>query len=296
MLRPRNIRSVALCRGSLVRAIPRAVRPAAAHLSTEAPLENLEQVEQPQKRENLEQVEQPQKMESKEEYKEHKQPYGWDTLSLSKPFNIPAPPVPKATHNILTATLKLTTHMPDHLPLLLYFARHSAHCMSLPASDPIHFPVNTKKFYVVKGPFVHAKTKEVFEEKKFSGAVQIFDGNTETIKEWIEYVTRNMPSGVDVGVERFVWEPLRYETVPQIDANLGDATTTVETIPTANNTLSFEERVRTKAAKLVSSWDPKVVEAKKAKRAEKAAAKSKNSKAKKTEAKKPDAKQPEKAK
>ncbi|KAI8589301.1 hypothetical protein BDZ88DRAFT_380418, partial [Geranomyces variabilis] len=101
-------------------------------------------------------------------------------------------------HNDLVATLTLTTHMPDHLPLLLYFARHSAHCMSLPTSDPIHLPIDTKKYYVIKGPFVHAKTKEVFEEKKFSGVVQIFDGNLDAVKDWTDYVTRSMPSGVNV--------------------------------------------------------------------------------------------------
>ncbi|KAJ3162226.1 mitochondrial 37S ribosomal protein rsm10 [Geranomyces variabilis] len=180
---------------------------------------------------------------------EHKQPYGWHTLEASAPFDIPAPTIPKATHNNLVATLTLTTHMPDHLPLLLYFARHSAHCMSLPTSDPIHLPIDTKKYYVIKGPFVHAKTKEVFEEKKFSGVVQIFDGNLDAVKDWTDYVTRSMPSGVNVALETYAWETVAGSpgaaaagTAPESGAKAQPAT------------MTFEDKVKAKAAEFLEVW------------------------------------------
>ncbi|KAJ3013621.1 mitochondrial 37S ribosomal protein rsm10 [Thoreauomyces humboldtii] len=161
----------------------------------------------------------------------------------------------------LTATLTLTTFMPDHLPLLLYFARHSAHCLSLPASEPIHFPVATKKFYVVKGPFVHGKSKEVFEEKKFAGAVQIFDGDTKAVADWVEYVKRNLPSGVDVAVERFTWESLdgpsgktAPASAPSEAAAAAAAGGATEVDVVTKKVISFEDQVRSKAEELVKSW------------------------------------------
>ena len=92
--------------------------------------------------------------------------------------------------------------MPDHLDFAAYFARHSAHAMQLPCSEAMHLPIQTKRWYVIKGPFVHAKTKEVFEQKTHVRAVQIFDGDAGVVKEWIQYVRRNLPAGVDMEVER----------------------------------------------------------------------------------------------
>lgn len=109
--------------------------------------------------------------------------------------------------------------MPDHLDTVAYFAAYSAHQLDIPttsspllssecassiyASSVIHLDTIIKKWWVVKGPFVHAKAKEIFEMKRHRRLVQVFDAHEDLVNEWIEYVNRNLPAGVDMKAEVF---------------------------------------------------------------------------------------------
>ncbi|KAI8896756.1 hypothetical protein BC833DRAFT_596232 [Globomyces pollinis-pini] len=107
--------------------------------------------------------------------------------------------------------------MPDHLDFVSYFARYSGQQMRMPTSEVIHLQTKVAKWHVNKGPFVHAKSKEVFERKTYRRLVQVFDTHPSTVSQWIKYVNENLPSGVDMQVERFEWKPLDYSMkVPKI--------------------------------------------------------------------------------
>ncbi|KAI8817070.1 uncharacterized protein EV422DRAFT_263894 [Fimicolochytrium jonesii] len=193
--------------------------------------------------------------------RKYEHPYGWQTLQLNRPLNIPAPPTPPRTHNLLTATLTLTTHMPDYLPFLLYFTRHTAHSLLLPTSPPIHLPTLTKRYNVIKGPFVHAKTKEIFEERKYHGAVQVFDASQESVDALVDYIKRSLPAGVDLEVQRFAWETVEMAVTPRVSVpeKLGSAGAQVMSRgrrrkAAKNQPGSFEEQVQKKAESFLRSW------------------------------------------
>ncbi|KAI9105890.1 ribosomal protein S10 domain-containing protein [Phlyctochytrium arcticum] len=183
--------------------------------------------------------------------------YSWHSLSLGEQnpttkklpeLNIPHLPTPPLTHGHLTATLHLKSFMPSHIDFFSDFAIHSAKAMGIPVSEVIHMPVDTSKWYVIKGPFIHAKTKEVFEQKEYVRAVQVFDTSKETVKAWIEYVVGNAPAGVDVLVERY--ERL---TVAELLETAGTSTPAT-TAETGTPKQTFEQQVWERAESIVEGW------------------------------------------
>ena len=58
---------------------------------------------------------------------------------------------------------------------------------------------------MVKSPFVHAKTKEIFEKRTFTRTLQLFDAHADTIRELSAYVNRLLPAGIDMRIEMFEW-------------------------------------------------------------------------------------------
>ncbi|KAJ3124709.1 Phosphoglucomutase-2 [Nowakowskiella sp. JEL0407] len=119
--------------------------------------------------------------------------------------SIPKLPTPQPTHNNISCKLEFQGFMPDHLDFYAYFARYSAHALGLPCSPIIHLPTATKRWTIVKGPFVHAKSKENFEQKTHKRSVELFDANEDMREKWIEYVEKNLPDGVDLKIVRFDW-------------------------------------------------------------------------------------------
>ena len=110
----------------------------------------------------------------------------------------------------LVCNVELQGFMDDHLDFVGFYATYSARQIGIPTSKVIHLPADLKKFHVNKGPFVHAKTKEVFEQRKFRRLIQAFDSNPETINGWISYLNSNMPSGIKMNVTRFEYHPVDY--------------------------------------------------------------------------------------
>jgi ribosomal protein S10 len=128
-------------------------------------------------------------------------------------------PEPKATHNRLVCKMVLQGFMDDHLNFVAYFARLAGHKMGMPTSQVIHLPTKTQKWHVNKGPFVHAKTKEVFERKTYSRLIQVFDSHPDTVKQWIKYVNDNLPSVIDLKVSRFEWESIGFvDDLPKLES------------------------------------------------------------------------------
>lgn len=79
------------------------------------------------------------------------------------------------------------------------------------ASDPvIHAPLDTSRWSTLVSPFVHAKTKEIFERTTHGRILQVYDGTPETVKDWVNYVVKNMPPGIKVSVQSFSWAPLGH--------------------------------------------------------------------------------------
>ncbi|KAJ3359637.1 Tryptophan--tRNA ligase, mitochondrial [Kappamyces sp. JEL0680] len=122
----------------------------------------------------------------------------------------PAIPEPPKSDGQLVCNAEFSGFMSDHLDFVAYFARYTAHQMEMPTGKVIHAPTNVQKWHTVKGPFVHAKSKEVFERQTHKRLLQIFDSHPETVKAWINYVNSSLPAGVDFKAERFEWNTLGF--------------------------------------------------------------------------------------
>ncbi|KAI8905561.1 hypothetical protein EDD86DRAFT_211790 [Gorgonomyces haynaldii] len=106
----------------------------------------------------------------------------------------------------LVASIKLSGYMPDHLDTVTYFALGSANKMEMPTVvvSPL---AETKRWYVNKGPFVHAKTKELFERVTHARVLQIYDTHLDNVKQLRDYISNNLPPGIDI--ELTTWEHVR---------------------------------------------------------------------------------------
>ncbi|ORY39350.1 hypothetical protein BCR33DRAFT_650985, partial [Rhizoclosmatium globosum] len=98
----------------------------------------------------------------------------------------------------LAATIELSAFMPDHVDFLAYYARHAAHKRNMPTNEVIHLPTLMKKWHVTKGPFVYDKSKEVFEQKTFRRAIQVFNADQETVTDWYTHINKNLPAGINM--------------------------------------------------------------------------------------------------
>ncbi|KAJ1548278.1 mitochondrial 37S ribosomal protein rsm10 [Nowakowskiella sp. JEL0078] len=130
---------------------------------------------------------------------------GGKTALVTDNLEIPKIPAPQPTANTISCKLEFRGFMSDHLDFFSYFARYSAHALGLPCGETIHLPTKIKKWTINKGPFVHAKTKENFEQRTYRRMIEVHDANPKSLEDWIRYVETNLPDGVDLHITRFEW-------------------------------------------------------------------------------------------
>jgi ribosomal protein S10 len=101
--------------------------------------------------------------------------------------------------------------MSDHLDFVAYFSKRQANVIGIPTSQVIHLDPQVKKWHVNKGPFVHAKSKEVFEKVIHRRLIQAFDSHPDTVNGWIKYVNQSLPAGIDLIATRFEFKNFGFE-------------------------------------------------------------------------------------
>ncbi|KAJ3086151.1 mitochondrial 37S ribosomal protein rsm10 [Quaeritorhiza haematococci] len=174
--------------------------------------------------------------------------YGQTRTNISKvdeSLEIPAIPEPPRPHNILVGKLELRGYMPDHLDFVAYFARYSAHQLGISCDPPIHLPDDLERWNVIKGPFIHAKTKEVFERQTHRRLLQVFDADPKVVSQWVSYVNRKLPAGVEMHVDQYVWENAEIGKKVATEIEAKEAKKVVRREPT------FDELVKRKADEFV---------------------------------------------
>lgn len=56
-------------------------------------------------------------------------------------------------------------------------ARHAALALLIPVTGPRHHPHMTQRWSSNKGPFAHAKSKQVFERKTYAATIDVWDAD-----------------------------------------------------------------------------------------------------------------------
>ncbi|RKO97238.1 hypothetical protein CXG81DRAFT_2575, partial [Caulochytrium protostelioides] len=99
---------------------------------------------------------------------------------------------------VLSATLELSGFMPDHLDVMAYAMRYFATTLTIPTSPVIHPKSDLERWSVVRGHFVHGKSKEAFERLVHKRVVQCYDATPEVIDALVKYTAKHLPPGVDL--------------------------------------------------------------------------------------------------
>lgn len=132
-----------------------------------------------------------------------------------KSIEIPQIEIQKSTTpgDKLVANIEFSGFMPDHLDFIAFVAKILTDKSSIPSSPIISKPTATKRINTLVSPFVHSKTKNVFEQKTFSRVLQIYDTHLQTVEQIAQSLISIMPPGINLRVEKF-----NYTTIEQIDA------------------------------------------------------------------------------
>jgi ribosomal protein S10 len=102
----------------------------------------------------------------------------------------------------LTARLTFTSCQRDQIHTVGAFVQSCLSIAKIP-STPLISTQKVTKFHTIKGPFVHAKSKEVFEKVQYSSVVQVLDTNLQVVDEFVKYIKQKLPHSCDLKVERF---------------------------------------------------------------------------------------------
>ena len=127
--------------------------------------------------------------------------YSLDRISTDLKI-LKSPPVTKTPNN-LVANLEFSGFIPDHLDFIAFLAKIMTEKSSITTTPVISKPSHIKRINTLVSPFVHAKTKNVFEQKTYFRVLQVYDTHTDNVQEIVKALINIMPPGINLKVENF---------------------------------------------------------------------------------------------
>ncbi|TIA91088.1 hypothetical protein E3P99_01271 [Wallemia hederae] len=119
------------------------------------------------------------------------------------PASFKAPPKHQKTHDIPIATLQFKAHATDNLDFFVDFAIRSAYHLGIVVTGPAPLPTTHQRYAVLKSPFVHKKSQELFEKRTHGRLLKVWDSDEEIVKRWIAYLDSHSMVGVRMKFELF---------------------------------------------------------------------------------------------
>jgi hypothetical protein len=108
---------------------------------------------------------------------------------------------------------------------------------------------------MVKSPFVHAKSKEIFEKRTYTRSIQLYDANPLSVRDLAAFVNRNLPAGVDMQVDLFEYVGregvMRGESVETVEFK-GDV---VVGLAGSDKEGAFHKQVRDRASEILKQLE-----------------------------------------
>ncbi|KAJ2392401.1 mitochondrial 37S ribosomal protein rsm10 [Coemansia sp. RSA 2559] len=143
---------------------------------------------------------------------------------LDDPLYKKAPRVAK-THGIRVCRVAFHTFQLERIDFYMDFAIRAAYYLGIPIAGPVSMPINVRRWTVLKSPFVHKSSMEVFERRTHKRLMVLYDADMEVVKKWLEYINENIPVGI--GMKYWLIEHETLGISEQIEKALrtGDAGT-----------------------------------------------------------------------
>ncbi|KAJ2611771.1 mitochondrial 37S ribosomal protein rsm10, partial [Coemansia sp. RSA 1365] len=118
------------------------------------------------------------------------------------------PKVVKSTHDIPVCHVSFWSFQLHRMDYYMKFCRKAAYYMGIPCSGAVSMPKVTRRWTVLKSPFVHKSAMEVFERHTHKRVLFVKDANPEVVKKWLEYINLNIPVGVGMKYRLHEYETL----------------------------------------------------------------------------------------
>ncbi|KAJ2513667.1 mitochondrial 37S ribosomal protein rsm10 [Coemansia sp. RSA 1939] len=130
-----------------------------------------------------------------------------DEKYLDDPLYQKAPRVEK-THGVRVCRVAFHTFQLERIDFYMDFVLRAAYHMGIPIAGPVSMPVTVRRWTVLKSPFVHKSSMEVFERRTHKRVVVLYDADMEVVRKWLSYINENIPVGI--GMRYWLTE---YETL-----------------------------------------------------------------------------------
>ncbi|KAJ1932895.1 mitochondrial 37S ribosomal protein rsm10, partial [Linderina macrospora] len=128
------------------------------------------------------------------------------------------PTILPTVHNIPVCRVSFQSFQLHRLDFYMDFCRKAAQHMGIPCTGVIRLPRVTRRWTVLKSPFIHKSSMEVFERRTYKRVLVVRDADPEVVKKWIDYIDKNIPAGIGMKHRNIEYESLDYAT--QLEKNL----------------------------------------------------------------------------
>lgn len=138
-------------------------------------------------------------------------------LENNPPSVFKVPEKHKKSHNIPIANLQLKAYDNEHLDFFADFAQRAAYHLGIVLTGPAMLPTRHERFAVLKSPFVHKKSQEVFERRTHTRLLKVWDSDDQVVQLWIQYLNQHAMKGVRMKFEQIKYEKLAFgDKLPEI--------------------------------------------------------------------------------
>jgi small subunit ribosomal protein S10 len=117
-------------------------------------------------------------------------------------------PTPEKAERV--ARLSLEGFMEDHLDFFSYFAKYSATALQMPTGNIEKPQPDIKRIRINKSPFVHGKSREVYDYKTYRYSIDVFNADEEVVERWIYYLKEHAPPGIRLIVDKWETREIGY--------------------------------------------------------------------------------------
>ncbi|KAJ2630593.1 mitochondrial 37S ribosomal protein rsm10 [Coemansia sp. RSA 1290] len=100
------------------------------------------------------------------------------------------------THGIPVCRVAFHSFQLHRIDFYMNFCRSAAYHMKMPCTGVITLPKQIRRWTVLKSPFIHKSSMEVFERRTHKRLLVIYDTHPDVVQKWLEYINENIPVGV----------------------------------------------------------------------------------------------------